>query len=115
MVTTMLAGSGTSSMGPDTFSVRWEGKIQIPTNGTYTFHTLSDDGVRVWIAGNLVIDDWSDHAPRERSGAVNLRAGQRYPIRVDYYERRGGATMKLMWSGPGIGKMTIPKKALYSQ
>ena len=71
-----------------------------PVTGTYTFYTLSDDGVRLWVNGALVVNNWTDHAPTENSGTIALTAGQRYDIRMEYYENGGGAVARLLWSAP---------------
>src|SRR6187397_1297417 len=54
------SGSPASSIAPDTFSVRWSGTLVAPRSESYTFHTTSDDGVRLWIDGKLVIDHLSN-------------------------------------------------------
>lgn len=98
--------------GADNFSTRWTGKIKVPNNGNYTFHTSSDDGVRVWINNKLVIDNWTDHAWTDNSVTVNnLIAGVQYDIKVEYYENGGWAIMRLLWSGPGVTDQVIPSSA----
>jgi hypothetical protein len=106
-------GSPDPSIGVDTFSVRWTGQVETPFSQTYTFYTVSDDGVRLWVNGVLVIDNWTDHAPTENSGTITLSAGQRYDIRMDFYENGGGAMATLSWSSPSIGKEIIPQSQLY--
>src|SRR3954451_10830443 len=59
-----------SAVAPDTFSARWTGQILAPATGTYTFRTLADDGVRLWVRGQLLIDRWSDR-PRYPGDANN--------------------------------------------
>jgi hypothetical protein len=103
-----------AGMGVDTFSVRWTGRIEAPATGVYTFYTVSDDGVRLWVNGAAIINNWSDHSPSENSGTVVLVAGQQYDIRLEYYERGGGAVMRLLWSGPSIAKSIVPTARLYS-
>ncbi len=92
-----------SSGGPDkivpadSFSVRWTGTLTASRTGPHTVETLSDDGVRLWIDGTLMIDDWSDHAAKVHSCSVNFVAGKSYDLRIEYYERTGGAVMRLGW------------------
>lgn len=62
---------------------------------TYTFYTVSDDGVRLWVNGVLVINHWTDHPATENAGTVTLAAGQLYDIRMEFYERSGGAVARL--------------------
>jgi len=78
------SGSPDASIGGDTFSVRWTGQVQPRLSETYTFHTLSDDGVRLWVNNVQVINDWTDHAPTEDLGTLALVAGTRYDLRMEY-------------------------------
>lgn len=96
----------------DGFSVRWSGQILAPSSETYTFYTHSDDGVRLWINGQLMIDNWTNHAPTENSGMIPLIAGQSYDIRMEYYEAGGGATSQLLWSSPTKAKEVVPQSYL---
>ena len=101
------AGSPNPAIASNTFSVRWIGLVKPLLSGVYTFYTESDDGVRLWINGKLIISNWTDHPPTENSGNITLIAGQVYDIRLEYYERGGGATIKLRWSGPGQTEAVI--------
>ncbi len=58
---------------------------------------VSDDGLRVTVDGHVLIDLWGDHAPEMRSARLRLDAGKRYALRVEYYERTGGAVARLGW------------------
>jgi hypothetical protein len=107
-------GSPDPSVGIDTFSVRWTGEIEAPFAQTYTFYTVSDDGVRLRVNGQLVIDNWTDHGPTENSGAIALSAGQRYAIQMDFYENGGGAVAQLSWASPSIAKEIVPQSQLYT-
>lgn len=106
-------GSPDPSIGVDTFSVRWTGQVQPPFSETVTFYTVSDDGVRLWVNNVLIIDNWTDHAPTENSGSITLTGGQRYDIRMDFYENGGGALATLSWSSPSLAKEIIPQSQLY--
>jgi len=88
-------GSPGASLGADHFSVRWTGKATFAAD-TYIFFTLTDDGVRLWVDGQLVIDDWSEHAATHSSADVTLSAGQ-HEIKMEYYEKTGLALAKLWW------------------
>ncbi|MEC4982907.1 MAG: PA14 domain-containing protein [Oscillatoria sp. PMC 1068.18] len=98
----------------DTFSVRWTGQIEAPTTEKYTFYLTSDDGVRLWINGNLIINNWTDHAPTENQGSIELQAGEKYDIRLDYFENKGGAVSSLSWSTPTLEKEIIPTERLFA-
>jgi hypothetical protein len=106
------SGSPDPSIGPDTFSARWSGQIQAPASGVYTFTTSSDDGVRLFVDGRQVIDNWSDHAPIDDSGTITLEAGRRYDVQLDFYENGGGAVARLQWSYPGQARQVIPSASL---
>lgn len=107
-------GSPAPSMGPNTFSVRWVGRVQPRYTDTYTFFTRSDDGVRLWVNGQLIINNWTDHAPTEDRGSIFLEAGVRYTIRMDYYENGGGAVAMLGWFSNFQRREFIPQSQLYS-
>jgi hypothetical protein len=81
-------------------------------SGTHTFYTVSDDGVRLWINGALVINNWTDHPPTENSGTLYLDAGQTVDIKMEFYENAGGAQAKLLWSAPGLPKEVVPASQL---
>jgi glucose/arabinose dehydrogenase len=106
-------GSPDASIGSDTFSVRWSGQIQPLYSETYTFFTNSDDGVRLFVNNQLVIDNYRDQAPTERSGTITLQAGQRYDIRMEYYERSGGAVAQLSWASASQTKQIVPQSQLF--
>ncbi len=97
----------------DNFSVRWSGFIAPRFSETYTFSTLVDDGVRLWIDDRPNIDAWFDQAATLHNGAITLIAGRRYRIRMEYYERGGQAVAKLFWSSPSQAQEFIPKERLH--
>ena len=101
-------GSPASGIGQDTFSARYTGQVQAPTSGEYTFTTTSDDGVRLFVDGKLLVDNWTDHGPTDDSGTVTLEAGKRYDVALDYYENGGGAVIRLLWQPPGGTRQVIP-------
>jgi Ca2+-binding RTX toxin-like protein len=107
------SGSPDPSIGPDSFSTRWTGQIEAPASGEYTFTTTSDDGVRLFVDGRLVIENWTDHAPTDNTGTITLEAGRRYDIQLDFYENGGGAVAKLQWSYPGQQRQIIPSASLF--
>jgi hypothetical protein len=82
----------------DHFSARWTGTIWFDHSRTWTFSARSDDGVRMWVDGSLVIDAWSDHSPTTFTAARWLSAGN-HSIRVEYYERTGTAEIKVWRNG----------------
>lgn len=98
----------------DNFSVRWSGQVQAPVTGSYTFSTISDDGIRLWVNGTQVINNWSDHgSTTDNSQSIALTAGQKYDIKLEYYENVAGAIARLRWAYPGQGQQIIPTAQLY--
>ena len=108
-------GNPGGGMGSNTFSIRWEGKIMVPSAGTYTFYIRTDDGCRLWVEdlSDPIIDRWQDQST-EHSGQVTLSAGI-HDIKIEYYENRGGARCELRWSGPSISKSIVPPSALWGR
>ncbi|WP_257461634.1 PA14 domain-containing protein [Archangium lipolyticum] len=92
----------------DNFSSRYTGDITTPfdTNfpdkytGRYWFYTQSDEGVRLWVNGKLIIDNWTSHASTLDSGTIFLEAGKRYSVLLEYYEGTGNANVSLQWQPP---------------
>ncbi len=97
----------------DGFAVRWSGQVVAKTSETYTFYTRSDDGIRLWVNGQLLIDNWTDHDVAENSGSIALTAGQATDIKLEYYDNTGGATAQLLWSSPTQAKEIIPASQLF--
>ncbi|RLS52181.1 MAG: tandem-95 repeat protein [Planctomycetota bacterium] len=96
-------GSPAGSIGADTFSARWDGLLRVPETGTYTFSTLNSDGARLYINGQMVIDDFVDQTTNwTDSTPINLTAGQLVDLQMFHYENTGSAVAKLKWTGPSI-------------
>lgn len=100
------------SIGEDTFSVRWRTQVIPPVSGSYTFYTRTDDGVRLWIHGQLLIDHWMNQSATWWSGSCDLVANQPTELRMEYFERTGDALARLQWSGPATPRSTIPTERL---
>lgn len=108
-------GTPDSRLSSDTFSVRWKGIIIPKYSQSYTFYALTDDGVRLWVNGVLIIDNWRTQVQTEKTGTITLTEGKRYDIRMDYFENLGGATAQLRWSSSSQVKEIIPKVRLFSK
>ena len=89
------AGAPAAGVGPNNFSVRWSRSLDFPA-GTYRFYTRVDDGVRLWIDGNLIIDRWRDGGSTTYNADVTLTGG-RHALRMEYYEHSGDAVAQLAW------------------
>jgi len=99
------------SMGVDTFSVRWQGYVKADYAETYTFYVTTDDGSRIWIDNNLIINSWINQQATERSGTITLTKDW-HTIKYDYYENTSSATAKLSYSSPSVSKRIIPSDHL---
>jgi len=95
------------------YSVRWTGRIEPKFSEAYTFYTFSNDGVRLWVDGKLIVDNWTDHSGREDTGTIALEAGMKHDLKVEYYQAAGGAAMKLSWSSPSQPKEVVPSSRLF--
>ena len=95
------------------FAAEWTGQIQAKTTGAYTLSTISDDGVRVYIDGNLVIDNYTYHGATTDTATVNFVAGDKHTIDIKFFQGSGGAVMQLYWSAPGLPTEIVPKTQLY--
>lgn len=85
-------GSPGTGVNATQWSAKWTGTLTPPSTGSYTFSLASDDGSRLYINGQLIIDNWRDRAARTVTGTVSLTANQPAQIQVDYYRRDGGAS-----------------------
>jgi hypothetical protein len=108
------AGAPIAGIGANTFSVRWTGQVQAQYSESYTFTTRSDDGVRLWVNDQLVVDNWTDHSATDDSGTISLVKGQRYALKMEYYDNAGDATATLSWSSPSTPKRIVPRSQLYA-
>jgi hypothetical protein len=107
-------GSPDASVNLDNFSARWTGGVLAPATADYVFATNSDDGVRLWVDGRLLIDNWSIHGDTlNTSTTVRLEAGRTYEVKLEWFEAGGGAVIRLHWSYPGQARQVIPTTQLY--
>ncbi len=94
---------GTGSPDPkipsDHFSLRATRTLDVQ-EGNYTFYVTSDDGVRLWVDGQLIINQWKDQAATTYSAQLYLGTGH-HVVQVQYYENGGGALIHAWWEGPG--------------
>lgn len=88
-------GSPGNGVGDDNFSVRWTRQAYFNA-GTYDFIARADDGVRVWLDGSLIIDEWKSQLRREHHAMRTVTAGN-HSIKVEYYENQGSAFIQFYW------------------
>ncbi|MEP0844049.1 MAG: hypothetical protein HRF43_15205 [Phycisphaerae bacterium] len=120
--TDWVTGGPAANITADGFLARWQAKVIAPFSENYTFYTRSDDGVRLWVNGVLVIDKWVNQGSTEWCGPgttapgtctqVPLTAGQVVDIRMEYYENTGNAIATLSWSSPSLPKQFLSPLAV---
>jgi hypothetical protein len=89
-------GSPDAAIRTDGFSARWVRYVDLPP-GTYRFTATGDDGLRVWVDSNLIINEWYDHGPQTVSADSYIAAGH-HLLMIEYYENSGGAVAKFSWT-----------------
>jgi hypothetical protein len=105
-------GEPDPAVGIDQFSARWTGEVEAAFTENYTFYTNSDDGIRLWIDGQLIVENWTNHSATEDRGTIDLVAGNTYGLVMEFYEDGSGAVAELRWSSPSTPKQLIPQAAL---
>lgn len=98
---------------PDYFMVRWHGQVQPLYSDLYNFSTTSDDGTRLWIDGQLIVDQWQNQGATTRSGSIQLQAGQKYDLVLEYYDWTSSASVQLSWSSTHQAPQIVPVTQLY--
>jgi len=100
---------------PGAYSARWAGVLVPSESGEYTIGFSGQDGYRVWIDGKLVAEDWTDHEPATTITAkVPLERNQKYPVKMEFYQRSGIGDARFIWSPPshnGQDAVDAAKKA----
>jgi beta-glucosidase len=88
----------------DNFSARWTGKVVPTVSGKYRFGAIADDGVRIYLDGKVIAEDWTEHAPTTVTAEVTLEAGKSYDVKMEYYESKIGAVARLVWQPPVVNR-----------
>ncbi len=101
-------------IGDTNYAVRWVGSVQPQFTEPYTFITTADDGVRLYVNGQLLINDWVNQTATSESNTITLTAQQLYNIELDYYyQNDNGGQVALAWSSPSTSQAIIPQSQLY--
>lgn len=106
-------GSPNAIISNNLFKARFTGNIKTTDAGTYTFYVTADDGIRLWVNNQLLVDKWIDQGATEYQATVHLAACTAYPIRIEYYQNQGDAVCKLEWSGPVTDRHVVPSAQLF--
>jgi hypothetical protein len=96
------------------YALLFEGYIWIKQEGIYDFFTRSDDGSKLFIDGQQVVNNDGEHGSVEAGGKAALKKGY-HQLRVEYFDSGGGNELKVLWQPPGRSKETIPSNVLFHQ
>lgn len=102
------------SIAANNFTVMWTGTLQPQFNETYTLYTTTEEGARLWVNGQLLVDGWAEaFNPTEMRGAIALQAGRFYPVTLEFFQNGASPAAHLAWSSPSTTKRIIPQTQLY--
>ncbi|MFZ5988605.1 MAG: PA14 domain-containing protein [Bacillota bacterium] len=109
-----------SSISPDSritndesYSMRWTGQIMPQYSEEYTFYVTRDNGARLWIDNQLIIDEWNSGWNVTDTGSIVLERGQKYDIRLEFFNNTGNAFIKLEWSSKSTRRAIVPHNCLF--
>ena len=102
------SGSPDPAVPTNDFSIRWTGQVQAHESETYDFLTTTDDGVRLWVDGQLLIDQWIPQSPTTHTGSLAMTADTWVDVVLEYYEAGGGAVARLEWQSPSTTREVVP-------
>ncbi|MGF1633847.1 MAG: DUF5060 domain-containing protein [Phycisphaerae bacterium] len=106
-----LAPAGTAVTPDSNYSVRWTGWVLIDQPGNWTFKTVSNDGVRLYLGNDTLFEDWVQQTASPNTATRTLPAGWQ-PLRLEYFQQNGTAAISLSYSGPGQLETIIPSTNL---
>ncbi|MCL7959357.1 MAG: glycoside hydrolase family 3 C-terminal domain-containing protein [marine benthic group bacterium] len=89
-------GRGVSS---DWYSARWTGRLRAPATGVTRLGVAGNDGYRLWLGGELILDNWRKRSVGTRLAEVDLAPGSEHDLRLEFFESVGNARLKLVWDG----------------
>lgn len=98
----------------DHYMLLFSGYCDAPKDGVYTFYTYSDDGSRLWIADQEIVDNNGTHGAKEKSGQIALQAGQ-HKFMLAYFDYEGVEVLRVSYSGPDLAKQIIPAARFYRE
>ncbi|HEY0652074.1 MAG TPA: PA14 domain-containing protein [Chryseosolibacter sp.] len=101
----------TPRLRADNYAFEFNGYVNVPSEGVYTFYTNSDDGSKLYIGEEEIVNNDGVHTATEKSGVVALKAG-RHAIKVTYFDQAATEILQVSYSGPGVAKQLIPSAAL---
>ena len=93
------------------YSLRYSGFFSSPVTEKIWLYAVSDDGVRLYLNNKLLINNWTNHGTTTDSVLVNLKAGEKVPLKLEFFQSGGGAELQLNWKIPGKNMENIPISA----
>ncbi|MFD2935921.1 PA14 domain-containing protein [Spirosoma flavum] len=99
------SGGPASGIPRSYYSIRWTGKLLAPVTGQYKFYARVDDGIRVWVGNQNVMDSWQLNDSKNYTGSIVLEAGHYYDLRIDYFNDMMGGEIELYWLRPDAKKI----------
>lgn len=108
------AGSPDPAVNSNQFSVRWAGQVEANVTESHSFHVNADDGARLWVNGQLLIDQFDTDGVDDATASIDLIAGRRYDVLLEFREATGDAAVRLEWSSPSIAREVIPTAQLFA-
>jgi beta-glucosidase len=107
-------GDAIAGLTESEFSIRWTGHLTPVASGQHYLAVRGDDGYRLWLDDQLLIDNWTQHAAETRKVKINLEAGRAYKIKLEYFQGAGGAEVSLQWGTPAEEALKKAVKAAAS-
>ncbi len=102
-----------ATSSPYTYTVRWKGQVQPQYSQTYYFNILSNDGAKLFINGQTVIDNWNLQGTVDQVGSIDLQGGVLYDIQIEYLRSSGASEAHLSWYSADQVKQIVPQRRLY--
>ena len=101
-----------SKKGTEKYGFVFDGFVKVPADGVYTFFLSSDDGSKLFIDGNELVDNDGLHGSNEKNAEIPLAKGY-HPIKILFFQDTGGDDLQVQWKGPGFEKQLIPAAVLF--
>jgi outer membrane protein OmpA-like peptidoglycan-associated protein len=95
-------GPPVPGLGAEYFSVRWTGWLVPPVSGRYVLHATVDDGMRIWVNDKLILNEWRPQPVRHFTTSIELKAGEPYKLRVDYFQDILDTSARITWERPDV-------------
>jgi beta-glucosidase len=105
----------TAELTGNNFSVRWTGKLTPPESGNYTLGFTADDGARLYLDGELLIDAWTSNPKKTVTKEIALEGGRSYDLRMEYFQYQRENIAKLVWSYPRLAERLLDEAVKAAQ